>query len=104
LGESVVTNNFLCEADKRGPKDVRFFAFDMPETSEYRVLQQELDVDVAPGQTWETFIGSEEGVTEMAGDWVWRLQFRKGYHPTSGRGITTLVDVIFNVDEVINES
>ena len=48
----------------------------------------------------ETFIPSEEDARNLSGDLVWRFQFRKGYNPTSKRGVTTLIDVRFNSKDI----
>ena len=47
---------------------------------------------------------SEEEAVELKGDLVWRVQIRKGYHPQSLRGVTTLIDVQFNSQDISNES
>lgn len=100
----VYTNNFLCPVDQRREDGQLYYVYDMPEFSEFLVLGQNLGQRVAPGETWETFIPSEEGITEAQGEWVWRVQFRKGYHPVSGRGVTTLIDIHFHADEIIEEA
>lgn len=100
----VFTNNFLCAVDQRREDGQLYYVYDMPEFSEFLVLGQNLGQRVAPGETWETFIPSEEGITEAQGEWVWRVQFRKGYHPVSGRGVTTLIDVHFRAEEIIEEA
>jgi len=97
------TNNFFCEADERREDGRLHYVFDMPEFSEFLVVGQDLDHDVKPGEAWESFIPSEENVTDLAGDCVWRVQFRKGYHPESRRGVTTLIDVHFRTDEIVEE-
>jgi hypothetical protein len=75
----------------------------MPEFSEFVIVGQDLDRDVKPGETWDTFIPSQDGIVDLHGDCVWRVQFRKGYHAGTGRGVTTLVDVKFDPQEIVDE-
>jgi hypothetical protein len=98
-----LTNNFLCAVDQRHKEGNLHYVYDMPELSEFVVVGQNLDQDVKPGETWETFIPSEELIDDLTGDCVWRVQFRKGYNPSSGRGVTTLIDVQFHADEIVDE-
>ena len=57
---------------------------------------------VAPGETLETWIASEP----IPEDWNpkgplrWRVQFRKGVNSASRNGVTTLIDVNFDVSEI----
>ncbi|MFM7058396.1 MAG: hypothetical protein ACKO2P_15880 [Planctomycetota bacterium] len=57
---------------------------------------------VAPGETLETWIASEP----IPDDWHpegqlrWRVQFRKGVNRASGNGVTTLIDVNFQVSDI----
>ncbi|MFG0241087.1 MAG: hypothetical protein ACF8CY_08595, partial [Gimesia chilikensis] len=57
-----------------------------------------------PGQSFETFVATNEaGIDSLTGELVWRLQIRKGYNPKSHRGVTTLIDVVFNSDQIQKE-
>lgn len=40
-----------------------------------------------------------DGVSELTGDLIWRVRFRKGLSP-KGNGVTTLVDVEFNANDI----
>jgi CRISPR/Cas system CSM-associated protein Csm4 (group 5 of RAMP superfamily) len=71
--------------------------------SEFRMVGQNLSIDLEPGEKLETFIPSDEEATSLSGDLVWRVQFRKGYNPSSKRGVTTLIDVRFNSRDVKDE-
>ena len=54
-----------------------------------------------PGEVIETYIPTvEEGVNQLNGDLIWRVQFRKGYNRQSKRGVTTVIEVTFNADEL----
>ena len=75
-----------------------------PVYSEFVMADQKLDEQVAPGKSWLTFIPSEEEAVQLNGDLVWRFHFRKGYHPRSFNGVTTLVDVEFSSQDITDES
>lgn len=92
---------FLCPEDQRTAENGdRFFVYDMPEFSEFDLSGQRLNRWLSPGETWETYIPSDEAVTEVKGPWVWRVLLRKGLNSQSGRGVTTLVDVHFQGSQV----
>jgi hypothetical protein len=101
--KKIYTNNFLCAAKERRAAGNLFYVYDMPEFSEFVIVGQDLDRDVKPGETWDTFIPSQDGIVDLHGDCVWRVQFRKGYHAGTGRGVTTLVDVKFDPQEIVDE-
>jgi hypothetical protein len=95
--------NFLCPTDQRTlVEGERFLVYDLPEFSEFRLIDQRLNQWLEPGETYETFIPAQEGIAEVDGAWVWRVLFRKGLNPDSGRGVTTLIDVHFDADDVID--
>lgn len=96
--------SFVCREDQRTrDKGERYFAFDMPEFSEFHLADQNLNRWLQPGESWETYIPSVEDLVEVDGVWVWRVLFRKGLNASSGRGVTTLIDVKFTGDDVIVE-
>jgi hypothetical protein len=98
------TNNFLvAEADRKKKSPEVSYVFDMPEFSEFLMVGQNLGKELAPGESLETYIPAEEGVELANGPWMWRVQFRKGYHPKSFRGVTTLIDVQFEPDSVTDD-
>lgn len=103
--ERLFALNFLCPANEQSSSsDSIHLNYDMPEFSEFDLKGQALDQVVQPGETWESFIPSEEGLTKVEGEWVWRVNFRKGYNRASGRGVTTLIDVHFTGDEIQSDS
>jgi hypothetical protein len=103
LGQKIQANAFVTrEAERKKGKSL-FYIFDMPVLSEFRMVGQNLNRSLEPGESVETFIPSEEEARDLNGDLVWRFQFRKGYHPTSKRGVTTLIDVRFNSDQITDE-
>ena len=104
FGETVYANNFLGAAADRKQGGTLLYVYDHPVYSEFVMADQKLDEQVAPGKSWLTFIPSEEEAVQLNGDLVWRFHFRKGYHPKSRNGVTTLVDVEFSSQDITDES
>jgi hypothetical protein len=102
-GEVFALNFVGPEADRKSGGELHRH-YDLPEFSEYVLVGQNLGHTLKPGETWETYVPSEEGLTQIDGEWVWRVLLRKGYHPQSKRGVTTLIDVHFDGSDVIDES
>jgi hypothetical protein len=103
-GTTVATNNFFCEVSQRRPGGELHHVFDMPVESEWKIAGLDLGKPLAPGESAELFIPGDEGVTEVSGNMVWRVQFRKGRHPASGNGVTTLIDVRFRSSDVVADA
>jgi hypothetical protein len=103
MGDPIQANSFIAtlENQRQGTPDSN--VFEMSKESEFRMVGQNLSVDLEPGEKLETFIPSDEEATSLSGDLVWRVQFRKGYNPSSKRGVTTLIDVRFNSRDVKDE-
>ncbi|HUQ70344.1 MAG TPA: hypothetical protein VM165_12515 [Planctomycetaceae bacterium] len=99
----IVLNFLSPEADRRSGGELHYL-YDLPEFSEYVLAGQDLNHPLKPGETWETYVPSEEGIAAVEGEWVWRVLFRKGYNFESKRGVTTLIDVRFAGDEVATET
>ncbi len=94
-------NNFICPIHARGNSSERVLMYDLAVTSSWDVMGQKLDQPLSPGQVHETFLPSEEaGLARLKGDLVWRVHFRKGYNRKSHRGVTTLVEVEFDSDQI----
>jgi hypothetical protein len=103
LGESIQANGFITlEANRKTGKSL-FYLFDTPVLSEFRMVGQDLNHELAPGESFETFIPSEEDAKGLSGDLVWRFQFRKGHNRQSQRGVTTLIDVRFNSKDITDD-
>ncbi len=100
----VSAHNFLAAAENRKQAKSIFRVYDLPLDLDFAMTGQKLNTKLPPGETWQTFIPSEEAAAELKGDLVWRVHIRKGYHPQSLRGVTTLIDVQFNNQEISNES
>lgn len=104
LGESVRANSFVAVDADRKLGNSLFYHYDkMSVTSEFRMVGQNLDKELAPGESLETFVPSEEAASKLDGELVWRFQFRKGYNRRSHRGVTTLIDVRFTGKDIKDE-
>lgn len=104
FGNRVLTNQFLCKADQRRKGGELHHVYELSATSEFRIAGQNLETVVGPGRSIETFIPSEERIDDLTGELVWRVQFRKGYHPRTFHGVTTLIDVPFSRSDVKNDT
>lgn len=102
-------NNFVSRIDQLHPDGERVLVYDMPPSWEWNIKGQNINQESAPqklepGQSFETFVATNEaGIDSLTGELVWRLQIRKGYNPKSHRGVTTLIDVVFNSDQIQKE-
>lgn len=92
-------NQFVCRASERKPGGHQVLLYDHPATSEWDLSGQNLGTPLAPGESVETYLPSEEEISSLSGPLVWRVHFRKGYSP-GGFGVTTLVDVVFDSSEI----
>jgi hypothetical protein len=92
-------NQFVGHTSDRQSDGALVLMYDHPTTSEWDLTGQQLGVALAPGDSVETYLPSGEAGAELSGPLVWRVHFRKGYSP-KGYGVTTLVDVVFDVTDV----
>ena len=98
-------NVIFREADRKQRKAQFYYLFDrMAADSEWLMVGQHTNDELAPAQSFETFVPSEENTEGLTGDVVWRVHFRKGYGPETGNGVTTLIDVLFNSDDIKSDS
>jgi hypothetical protein len=104
LNGQVFSYGFLGPQQARASGDSLFRVYDMPVESEYQLVGAAFDRVLGPGESCEQFVPSEEEASELKGDLVWRVHFRKGYHPKSLHGVTTLIDVQFHSQDISNES
>lgn len=86
-GEAILVYDLVLDGEW-DPKDQSLGTLDSP-----RLLR--------PGEELVTYVPTRaEGIEDLEGDLVWRVHIRKGYHPESGRGATTLIDVAFHSGEI----
>jgi hypothetical protein len=97
-------NNFVCRVGERSQLAKHVFAFDLSPETEWIINGQNLDRELKPGDVLETFVATTpEQIDNLSGQLVWRVHFRKGYNPTSHRGVTTLIEVLFQSAEIVDE-
>lgn len=100
--DQLLANNFLTGRSSGGS---RLFIYDHPLSSEWNLKHQQLGTRLAPGESLETFLPLEsDDLFALDERLVWRMHIRKGYHAPTGHGVTTLVEVAFNKDEITPET
>jgi hypothetical protein len=98
-------NNFVCKVEDRSRLALHVFVFDISPDSEWIMNGQNLDRVLKPGEVVETFVATTpEQIETLSGRLVWRVHFRKGYNQDSHRGVTTLIEVLFQSAEIVNEA
>ena len=94
-------NNFVCRAADKRSNGRQILLFDLSQGSNWDLRDQNVDRVLQPGETLETYLACEaEGLEELTGELIWRVQFRKGYNRKSKRGVTTLIEVRFHSKEI----
>jgi hypothetical protein len=97
--------NFVSRVSDRGRRDKQSYTYDIQPYGVWMIKDQRLDTELHPGESLESFIPtSPDRLDLLEGDLVWRFHFRKGYNPTTYRGVTTLVEVLFQSSEITEES
>lgn len=103
--EQLLTNNWVCRESDKTRNGKRVLVYDLPIGSPWNIKDQNLETDLKPGETLETYIPTEaDEVASLTGPLVWRIHFRKGYNPKSFRGVTTIAEVLFSSDEIEDET
>lgn len=96
----VQANQFVCRASEKTDGGTQVLVYDHPPTSEWDLIGQQLGRPLAPGESLEMYIPTEEeGLDRLTGELVWRVHFRKGYSP-SGNGVTTVIEVAFDSSQI----
>jgi hypothetical protein len=100
-------NNFVCLKSEKAETTQKILVYDLAMSSEWDMKDcawtrnEESERQLKPNDVIETYIPTvEEDLKELEGDLIWRLHFRKGYNPESLRGVTTVVEVTFNSDDI----
>jgi hypothetical protein len=98
-------NNLLCAAESRLRPEQHVLVYDLSPESQWTVRDENLDRELQPGDSIDSFIPTtEEGWDKLSGPLVWRVHLRKGYNPTSFRGVTTLIEILFHSADIIDEA
>ena len=106
VDDRVASYNMIFRAEDRKKRKAQFYyPFDrMSAESEWTMVGQHTNAALAPGESFETYVPSGENTEGLTGNLVWRVHFRKGYGPNTGNGVTTLIDILFNSDDIKPES
>ena len=100
-GEIASYNVIFPDTDLRKNKLPYYYHFDrIAADSEWSIVGQNANRALAPHETFETFVPSQENIEGLTGDLVWRIHIRKGHGPKTGNGVTTLIDVHFHCDDI----
>jgi hypothetical protein len=95
------SNQFVCSAGNKGNLENTFLLYDLEEYGDWNFAGMKDDPVLKPGETLEAYLrASPQAAEELDGQSIWRIQFRKGYNPKSKRGVTTLIEVTFNQEEI----
>ncbi|MBI3860428.1 MAG: hypothetical protein HY290_00880 [Planctomycetia bacterium] len=101
---SFKANNFVYAAANRKNTEGRVYAFDQTPGGMWLIKDQHIDQYLAPGQDLEAFIPTAtDEINTLSGELVWRVHFRKGYNRKSFRGVTTLIEVLFNSSQITDD-
>ncbi len=93
-------NNFLALASDKTRDGHRVLLYDHTQNL-WNPKGQDLSRTLRPDETFETYLPTEpEGIDQLKGDLVWRVHFRKGFNSKSMRGVTTLIEVVFNRNDI----
>lgn len=101
-------NTFVCQVGEKQNDGQRVLVYDHPPWKDwsFRIQDQKIEDELRlkPGEKLTTFIATmEDGIEDLEGDLVWRVHFRKGYHPKTRHGVTTLIEINFNSDQISTE-
>lgn len=95
------SNQFVMRLADKPSGRPRVQIYDLPADGEWDFVGYRSTPQLSPGETWDTYIPTTEtGLDKLDGNLVWRVHFRKGYHPVSFNGVTTLFEVRFNSGQI----
>ena len=97
-----LTNSFLCSAKDLHTRNHMVLNYFHSADSEWNLKDQNADQALDAGQKLTSYVACDPDDFEKLlqdDSLIWRIQFRKGVSP-NGNGVTTLVDVEFNADDI----
>jgi len=101
--EFLRSNQFLAARSDKGNLEETILLYDLEMHGNWNFAGLPEDLTLGPGESCEVYIPSSEiDLAELDDQIVWRIQFRKGYHPKSYRGVTTLIEVRFDPKAIKN--
>jgi hypothetical protein len=99
------SSQFVCRADqktKQKPKIV--IAYDHVTGSGWDLANLPLDKPLKPHESREYYVPTvEQDLDDLVGNLIWRVHMRKGYS-ARGNGVTTLFEVHFDSNDILDES
>lgn len=107
IDETERSNNFLARVSQKHSGGTAALVYDLNENDIWNLKGQDVDREIAPGESIETYIPAHPRQTGpvlgSAEDLVWRVHFRKGYSPQQF-GVTTIIEVVFPESAITTES
>jgi hypothetical protein len=95
------SNTFVCPLEKKRMAGSAVLVYQHSFNDVWDLKDLKVDEWIPPGQTFETYIPTDSaGIDQLTGELVWRVHFRKGLNAKSGRGVTTMIEVVFNSDQI----
>lgn len=95
------SNTFVCPLDKKRQPAAAVLVYQHSFNDVWDLKDLKIDHWITPGETFETYIPTDPaGIDKLTGELVWRVHFRKGLNARSGLGVTTLIEVVFNSDQI----
>ncbi|MCA9073643.1 MAG: hypothetical protein KDA93_01320 [Planctomycetaceae bacterium] len=93
-----LTNNLIHSRSSEHPP---VHMFDHPLSSEWDLRDQRLGEVLKPGESIVTYLPSEPTrIDQLDRSSLWRIHLRKGFNDSTGHGVTTLVEVEFDPQQV----
>lgn len=102
--ENSVTNSWLMVSQNGQDGSKKVLNFLHPAESSFNLVDQNSGKVIAPGESLTTYVASSPSVSELTDssrNCTWRIQIRKGVNQSSGHAVTTLVDINFTSDQVV---
>lgn len=103
--ENSVTNSWLLMNEGSGQDSQKVLNFLHPTESSFNLVGQNSGQVIGPGESLTTYVASSLSIPRSLDgnqDCRWRIQIRKGVNQSSGNAVTTLVDVEFTSDQVVD--
>ncbi|MCA8984343.1 MAG: hypothetical protein KDA76_11320 [Planctomycetaceae bacterium] len=92
--EFLRSNQCIAPASRKGDLTETMLLYDLEMHGDWNFAGLADNPLIGPGESVEVYLPSEElDSISLDQPLIWRVQFRKGYHPTSYRGVTTLIEV-----------
>ena len=95
------SNQFVAPASAKGNLDATALLFNLEKVGDWNFAGLPDQPTLAPGESIELYLPASEAASEHVGEpLIWRVQFRKGYHPQSFRGVTTLIEIQIDPSQI----